>query len=276
MPELPEVETVRRSIEPSLTGAVVTSVAVSHPRMLRRQPRPRDFGDRLLGRRIESVGRHGKFLLIEMAGDLTWVVHLGMSGRVRLAPGGSEQLPHTHVVVETDSSDDLHFVDPRTFGFMAVFTPEEREMQPFASMGPDALTELPRYPQLKSRMEGRTLAIKSLLLDQHFIAGLGNIYADEVLHRSRIRPWRPSGTLIPDEVRALRGAIGPVLRAGLRYGGTSLNDLAYLLPDGRAGEYLQRLKVYGREGEACLRDGAVIVRSVIGGRSSFWCTTCQK
>ena len=276
MPELPEVETVRRSLAPALEGATINGVSVDHPRMLRRQPRPRDFRDRLLGRRIGSLGRHGKFLMIDVDGDLTWVVHLGMSGRVGLESSGADRVLHTHVVVETDGGREMHFIDPRTFGFMAVYTPEEFEAQPFARLGPDALNQLPRYTRLVPRLEGRTIAIKSLLLDQHFIAGLGNIYADEVLHRSHLRPGRPAGTLDLEEIRSLRNAITPVLRAGLRWGGTSLNDLAYLLPDGRAGEYLQRLRVYGRAGEPCRRDGTPIERSVIGGRSSFWCPTCQR
>lgn len=275
MPELPEVETVRRSLAPALEGAVVVGVRADHPRMTRRQPRPRDFRDRLLGRRVDSVGRHGKFMLIEVEGGLTWVIHLGMSGRIRLEAAGSDRIPHTHVVVETDRNQELHFVDPRTFGFTAVLTPDEFDAQPFALLGPDALDDLPRYPQLIARLADRTVAIKSLLLDQRFVAGLGNIYADEVLHRARIRPGRAAGTLTKEEVRLLRGSIGPVLRAGLRFGGTSLNDLAYLLPDGRAGEYLARLKVYGRAGEHCGRDGTAIERTVIGGRSSFWCPTCQ-
>ncbi|MDF1594692.1 MAG: bifunctional DNA-formamidopyrimidine glycosylase/DNA-(apurinic or apyrimidinic site) lyase [Acidimicrobiia bacterium] len=276
MPELPEVETVRRSLAPALEGATIVAVEVGHPRVVRRQPRPRDFHDRLLGRRVASVGRHGKFLMIDLEGDFTWVVHLGMSGRIRLETPGGERSPHTHVVVETDRHQEMHFVDPRTFGFMAVFTPDEFEGQSFAHLGPDALNDLPRFRRLLPRLEGRVIAIKSLLLDQYFVAGLGNIYADEVLHRSCIRPDRPAGTLSVDEVRILRGAIGPVLRAGLRWGGTSLNDLAYLLPDGRAGEYFQRLRVYGRVGEPCRRDGTAIERTVIGGRSSFWCPTCQR
>lgn len=275
MPELPEVETVRRSLEPALLGAVLTGVEVSHPRMTRRQPRPRDFRDRLVGRQVGAVGRHGKFLMIDIEGDMTWVIHLGMSGRIRLQEVGDDRPAHTHVVVNTDGGHEMQFVDPRTFGFMAVYTPEEHELQPFAQMGPDALNDLPRYPWMADRLEGRVIAVKSLLLDQHFVAGLGNIYADEVLHRSHIRPDRRAGSLTNDEIRGLRAAIRPILAAGLRYGGTSLNDLAYLLPDGRAGEYLQRLKVYGRQGEPCRRDGTPIERTVIGGRSSFWCPSCQ-
>ncbi len=120
------------------------------------------------------------------------------------------------------------------------------------------------------------MAIKSLLLDQHFLAGLGNIYADEVLFRARVAGARPAGEVTPAEMQKLRNAIKPVLSAGLRYGGTSLDDLAYLLPDGQAGQYLDRLSVYGREDQPCRRCGTAIVRTVIGGRSSFHCPTCQR
>ncbi len=275
MPELPEVETVRRSLALAVEGSTIVSVDVEHPRMLRRQPRPRDFRDRLVGRKVRTAGRHGKFLMIDVEEDLTWVLHLGMSGRIRLVPRDEVPERHTHVIVAFEGRRSLHFVDPRTFGFTAVFTPEERAAQPFALLGPDALTGLPRYPVLAERMSGRRVPIKALLLDQRFLAGIGNIYADEILHRAHVLPGRPAGTLAAGEVRAVRNAIGPVLRAGLQYGGTSLDDLAYLLPDGRAGEYLSRLRVYGREGEPCRRDGSVIRRSVIGGRSSYWCPTCQ-
>jgi formamidopyrimidine-DNA glycosylase len=276
MPELPEVETVRRSLAPALEGARVVSVEVRHPRLARRNERPGDVTDRLRGRQIHRLDRTGKFLLASVEGDLTWVTHLGMSGRIELADPVEPQQPHTHVVVKTDRGQEMRMVDPRTFGFVAVFTPEELASSTIAGLGPDALHHLPRSPVWKKRMAGRTVAIKSLLLDQRFIAGLGNIYADEVLHRARIRPTRPAGSLAVDEIKRLRGSVLPVLEAGLRWGGTSLSDLAYLLPDGRAGEYLHRLRVYGREGLPCHRDGKPIERTVIGGRSSFWCLQCQK
>ncbi len=253
----------------------MTSVEVGHARLARRQPRPADLADRMVGRRIGRMGRHGKFLLAELEDDLTWVTHLGMSGRIRLAAPGDPRAPHTHVVVGTDRDREMRMIDPRTFGFVAVYTPDELAASTLSRLGPDALEALPRSPALARAMEGRTVAVKSLLLDQGFLAGLGNIYADEVLHRAGIRPDRPAGGLPGDQVGKLRSAIGPTLAAGLRWGGTSLDDLAFLLPDGRAGNYLQRLRVYGREGLPCRRDGTPIERTVIGGRSSFWCPQCQ-
>lgn len=275
MPELPEVEVVRRSLAPVLTGSRIVGIEVRRPRMIRRQPRPRDFADRLGDRVIEGVGRHGKFLLTDLEGDLTWVTHLGMSGHLQLASPGEEEELHTNVVITTDGSQELRFVDPRTFGFMAVLTPEEVAASPLRLLGPDAHTALPRASRLAESLQHRSAPIKAVLLDQHFLAGLGNIYADEVLFRSGIRPDRPAASLSGVEIARLRGAIRPVLEAGLRWGGTSLDDLAYLLPDGRAGENLARLKVYGREDEPCRRCGNAIRRSVIRQRSSFWCAACQ-
>ncbi|NNF10686.1 MAG: bifunctional DNA-formamidopyrimidine glycosylase/DNA-(apurinic or apyrimidinic site) lyase [Acidimicrobiia bacterium] len=274
MPELPEVESTRRGLEPFLEGKTVVEAESRRPRMLRRQPRQRDFADRLRRRRIRRLGRRGKFILIDMAGDLTWVIHLGMSGRMEVKQPGEPEAPHTNVVVRT-ARHEIRLVDPRTFGFMAVLTPEEFEASPLARLGPDALTELPRSPHLAQQFAGRKPAIKTLLLDQRIIAGLGNIYTDEILWRARVSPHRTGGALAGDEITRIRAAIRPVLEAGLAHGGTSLDDLAYLLPDGRAGEYLGRLKAYGREGEPCYRCGTPLRRSVITQRSSFWCPRCQ-
>jgi formamidopyrimidine-DNA glycosylase len=276
MPELPEVEITRRSLVPALEGARIVAAEVRHPRLARRQPRPSDVTDRLTGRFVERLRRLGKFLIADLEGDLAWVTHLGMSGRIQLAPLGAAESPHTHVVVRTDRHQEVRMVDPRTFGAVVVLTPEELVHSSLVTIGPDALEGLPRTPQLARRLAGRRVAIKTLLLDQRFLAGLGNIYADEVLHRSGVRGNRPAGSLHPDEVARIRAAIRPVLDAGLRWGGTSLADLAYLLPDGQAGSYVERLRVYGREDHPCRRCGTPIRRMVLGGRSSFFCPRCQR
>jgi len=276
VPELPEVETTRRALAAGLEGHKVTGVAVKRDRMVRRQSRPADFADRLVGRKVESVGRIGKFLMTQLSEDLIWVTHLGMSGHLRLVPSAEPQEPHTNVAVMMSSGIDVRFVDPRTFGFMAVFTPDEMESSSLARLGPDALDSLPPSRSLQQRLASRTAPIKALLLDQSLIAGLGNIYADEVLYRAGVRPDRQGGSLDLDEVKALRSAVRPVLNAGLKWGGTSLDDLAYLLPDGSAGRYLDRLKVYGRQDEPCRRCGTPIQRASLRGRSTHWCPSCQK
>jgi formamidopyrimidine-DNA glycosylase len=275
MPELPEVETTRRCLEPDLNGKRITEVEVRRPRMLRRQDRPVDFADRLVGRRITRLDRHGKFLLTRVSGDITWVTHLGMSGRVAVASHGEPEPPHTNVVVRLESGREFRLIDPRTFGFVTAFTPDELAVSSLGKLGPDALTELPTSRQLGTALAGRQAPIKALLLDQAVIAGLGNIYADEALHRAGITPFRKGGDLQSDELKRLRAGIKAALAAGLRHGGTSLDDLAYLLPDGRAGEYVGRLRVYGREGQPCRRCGREIRRRVLRQRSTHWCPECQ-
>lgn len=275
MPELPEVETTRRGLEHELLDRRVEAVQVLHSRVVRRQLRPADFADRLTHRTVSRLGRHGKFLMFELDTGLVWVTHLGMSGRIRMAAPSEPVETHARVVVELDTGRQLRFIDTRTFGFMMVLTPEELDASSLRRLGPDAHNELPGSRELREALEGRTAPIKALLLDQSIVAGVGNIYADETLHRSRLAPERPGGDLTRGEVRALRAAIKATLEAGLRWGGTSLDDLAFLLPDGRAGRYLRRLRVYGREGEPCRRCGSEIRRTVIRSRSSHWCPGCQ-
>ena len=276
MPELPEVETVRRCIEPVLAGARITGVDVRRDRMARRQPNAADVARRLEGRRITAVGRRGKFLMLDVeAGDFTWVLHLGMSGRLAFAEDGPAP-PHTNVVVAHDSGADLWFIDPRTFGFIVVYTDDELNASPLARLGPDALWELPTTAALVDAFAGRSASVKSVLLGQRVVSGLGNIYVDEVLYRSGIHPARPAGGLSRNEVKALRSHVRPVLNAGIAAGGTSLNDLAYLLPDGRAGEFMMQLQAYGRAGEPCARCGRPMERSIIAQRTSTFCPTCQR
>ena len=275
MPELPEVETTRRSVAAALTGRLIVRVAVARDRMLRRQPNPEDFRRRLEGHSVSKVGRHGKFLQVTLDDEMIWVTHLGMSGRVSLVPSDDALVAHSNAIVSLDSGVDFRLIDPRTFGFVAVYTPEELSDSTIGSLGRDALTDLPRGPGLRSLLAGRTAPIKALLLDQRLLAGIGNIYADEALHRAAIAPHRPGGSLSAAEASALRKGIKVTLEHALRWGGTSLDDLAYLLPDGRTGEYVNRLRAYGREGERCRRCGGTIRREVIRGRSSFWCPDCQ-
>ena len=275
MPELPEVETTRRSLVPVLEGAEISAVVVGRPRMVRRQDNADDFARRLLGQRIGSVGRHGKFLLTDLGNGMIWVTHLGMSGRISLVDHDAPVVKHSNVIVALSGGTDFRFVDPRTFGFVAVFTPEELAESSLGRLGRDALTDLPTSRELAAMLAGRQAPIKALLLDQSLLAGIGNIYADESLHRAAISPLRAGGELDRDEVARLRRAIATTLQNALRSGGTSLDDLAYLLPDGRTGDYMARLRAYGREGERCRRCGGEIVRTLVRARSSFWCPQCQ-
>jgi formamidopyrimidine-DNA glycosylase len=276
MPELPEVETTRRSLEPALVGKRIMHVDVRRARMVRRQAAPGDFAARLTGRTVRALRRHGKFLLADVSGDLIWVTHLGMSGRVSLSLEGDEAVPHTNVVVRVGGGVEMRLIDPRTFGFVVVYTHDELAASPLAQLGPDALEDLPSVSDLARRLDDRKAPIKALLLDQRLLAGVGNIYADEALYRAHIAPQRPGGSLDRNDVSRLRNGIRASLDAGLRWGGTSLDDLAYLLPDGRAGEFASRLKVYGRVDEPCARCGTLIRQQVIRQRTAHWCPTCQR
>ena len=273
MPELPEVETTRRLLAPHLEQRRIVDAELRHLRTGRRNVNPNDVVDRLVGQFVTRLDRQGKFILGRLESEFTWVMHLGMSGRFLVSQPGDPEIAHTHFLARTDLGEEVRFIDPRTFGFIAVFTPEELVDE--LNLGRDAFIDLPRTPQLAARLEGRKAAIKSLLLDQRIIAGLGNIYADEVLFRARVRPTRPGGQITPEEMTRLRKAIGPIMKAGVAAGGTSLSEFGYRSPEGQPGEYRTKLFVYGREGEGCRRCGTPIERLVIGGRSSFFCPQCQ-
>jgi formamidopyrimidine-DNA glycosylase len=276
MPELPEVETTRRHLADAVEGATITAVVLRRDRTARRNSQPADVAERLTGRKVEKVGRIGKFIVSDVDGDLRWVLHLGMSGRLRIVEPSEPLEAHANLVIDLDNGLQVRLIDPRTFGFSAVWTPEEWEASSMVDLGRDAFDDLPSTPELAEALGRRHAPIKALLLDQRIIAGLGNIYADEVLIRAGIHPRRPANTLTVDDVGRIHDAVRPVLEAGIRYGGTSLDDLAYLLPDGRAGEYLSRLWAYGRTGLPCPTCGTPIERTVIAQRSTHFCPACQR
>ena len=276
MPELPEVETTRRLLAPVVEGRTVTGVSVARARMLRYQSDPGEFSLRLAGSVLDGVGRRGKYLLFDVeSGTFTWVIHLGMSGRVSTVTAGAPYEPHQHVRVTLDSGIEVRFTDPRTFGFTAVWTPQEAGTSTLARLGPDARDQLPDVQGFRALLARRSAAIKAVLLDQSVLAGLGNIYADEVLHRARIAPMRPTSGLTNDELHRILTAIEATLDEAVAAGGTSLADMAYLLPDGRAGDYVRSLRVYGAEHEPCPRCGTIVRRDVLRGRSTHWCPGCQ-
>lgn len=273
MPELPEVETTRRHLAPVLVGRTVVEVDVAE-RTARRNAGPAEVAGRLTGRTVVGLGRRGKFLLAALDSGATWVIHLGMSGRIRIAGPGEPREAHTRFVAVLDDGVEVRLVDSRTFGFVAVLDPDELEAA-LRRIGPDALDDLPTADTLRALLAGRRAPVKALLLDQRLVSGLGNIYADEVLHRAGIHPLRPGGSLRASELDALREAVADVLAEGIAAGGASLDDLAYLLPDGRAGAFTSRLAVYGRAGEPCPVCGSPVERVVVSGRSSHFCPRCQ-
>lgn len=275
MPELPEVETTRRSLEPPLLGRRITNVFVGRDRLLRRQPIPADFPGRVRGTTVTDVGRLGKFLLISLSNDMVMVVHLGMSGKMQVRETGSEHDKHTQLSLTTDEDQDVRLVDPRTFGFFVALDPDEMDEIILPTLGRDGLTDLPSSNELLKLFGSSITPIKALLLDQRKIAGIGNIYADEALFRSRIHPESPGDTMTLAHMKELRRAIKTTFSEALKWGGSSLDDLAYLLPDGRAGDFKKRLAAYGRTDEPCIRCNTPIRQITLRQRSTHFCPKCQ-
>lgn len=273
MPELPEVELTRRHLESALAGRVLEDVKVSHVRTARHNGSPDEVVSRLTGRRVEEVGRKGKFLRLHLDDGQTMVAHLGMSGRWSI--DSLDDVAHTHFVARLDDGSIVKFIDPRTFGFIAVYDDEDLPDSGIGRLGPDAWVDPPSPSGLADRLLGRTASIKALLLDQGPIAGLGNIYADEALHVAGIHPMTPGGDLSIDDLERLLDAVRVVLAAAIANGGTTLDDLAYLLPDGNAGDNMTELAVYGRADGPCPTCGTPIERVVVRARSTHFCPTCQ-
>ena len=263
-----------------MVGRRLSCVRVTHSRTARFNATTREIEARLSGRRVDTVGRHGKFLVLGLDDGYTMVAHLGMSGRFSVAAKTDaarmkKRPAHTHFVATLDDGTEIRFIDPRTFGFVAAFDEDELAESGLSRLGPDAWLDPPSVPTLMKTLNGRTASIKTLLLDQGPIAGLGNIYADEALHLGGIHPLRPGGDLEATEIAGLLSAIQKVLHQAIDEGGTTLDDLAYLLPDGQAGDNLSRLRVYARAEEPCLKCGTPVERIVVRARSTHFCPVCQ-
>jgi formamidopyrimidine-DNA glycosylase len=228
----------------------------------------------LIGRTVQSVGRRGKYLLIGFDDDAWLTIHRKMSGNLLLEPPESPRALHTHLAVTFDNDVELRFVDPRKFGRVCLFR-SGVELNDFLAerLGPDSLVDLDESV-LAAKLHGRSGRIKSLLLDQAFLAGVGNLYADEALWEARLHPLRAANSLTPDEVQRLAAAIKQVLTLGIERRGTSFSS--YRDSDGTPGENQEFLNVYGREGQACPRCGTPIRRILIGQRSSYFCPNDQR
>jgi len=270
MPELPEVETVVRGLAPVLTGRRLASVVANRPDL--RRPIPPDLGKHLSGATVTTVTRRAKYGLIGTDRGDTLLFHLGMSGRMRLDPTDSG--PHDHVVFTTQEGRRIVFTDPRRFGLLALTATAVLAAHPLLSgIGTEPLGPGFTANYLAMRIAGRIAPIKALLLDQHVVAGIGNIYAAEALHGARIHPARAGGSLSRAEVGGLVRALRTVLRAAISAGGSSLRD--HVGVDGVLGLFQKSWAVYGRKGLACPSCTAPIARAVQSGRSSFFCPVCQ-
>jgi formamidopyrimidine-DNA glycosylase len=279
MPELPEVETVRRGMVSFVVGRRIDRVEVGRERTVRRTSR-QSLIDGLTGATITSIGRRGKYILCSLDTGDALMIHLRMSGRVLVSEVGLQRPAHTHVVLHLAGApaQELWFVDPRTFGEMVVFDPDhlEAELPELAKLGIDPITDGISVAQLAGILRRRARQLKPLLLDQHVIAGIGNIYCDEILHRAKLRPDRLANTIKPAEIRRLHDAIHSILNSAIEAGGSTLSDTQYVDVMGDGGSFQLDHRVYDRAGQRCLTCGkATIVRTVSGGRSTCYCPRCQ-
>ncbi|MDP3961483.1 MAG: bifunctional DNA-formamidopyrimidine glycosylase/DNA-(apurinic or apyrimidinic site) lyase [Pseudorhodobacter sp.] len=283
MPELPEVETVRRGLEPVMTGQLIARAAVNRPDL--RRPFPPDMAMRLIGARVLALRRRSKYLLADLDTGETLLIHLGMSGRLLVSNAVvgnfhdtlAAPAKHDHVVLDMAGGARITFNDARRFGAMDLMPTAQADSHPLlVALGPEPLGNTFDETYLIARLKGRATPIKSALLDQHLVAGLGNIYVCEVLYRARLNPTRHAGRIAAARIAALVPLIREVLSEAIAAGGSSLRD--YRQADGELGYFQHRFQVYGRAGQPCLTPGctATIARLVQAGRSSFYCPHCQR
>jgi formamidopyrimidine-DNA glycosylase len=294
MPELPEVETVRRGLEPILVGNAFVRVEQRRPDL--RFPLPKHFGERLSGRKVEALDRRAKYLLARLDDGEVLVMHLGMTGRFSIDhANGETNTPshfvhpiadapkHEHIVFHLGDGTAIGYSDTRRFGLMDLVPADQLESHAlFKGLGIEPLSKSFRPEWLAQRLKGKATSIKAALVDQKLIAGLGNIYACEALFKARVSPLRLAGSLATRSGKptpktiALVAAIKVVLEEAIKAGGSSLRD--YKRADGSLGEFQHRFKVYGREGKKCLTKGCsgTVRRIVQGGRSTFYCPACQR
>lgn len=282
MPELPEVETVKAALAPIMTGGVIVSAAIRRPDL--RFPLPRDLEAFLTGAPIERVGRRAKIILIEARGQVM-MLHLGMSGSVRISDHKPNSQPHDHIEIAVDLDGQRRWVtlnDPRRFGYVDLVPKSDfATHKSIASLGPEPVpiednqkAPLLDLPYLNEALSKAKAPIKSFLLDQRQIAGLGNIYVCEALYRAGISPRRKAMSVKGKRAERLLPAIRQVLQEAIAQGGTSLRD--HKQPDGKLGYFVQSLQVYGREGAPCHSCEGTIAMIRQAGRASFYCPTCQR
>lgn len=274
MPELPEIEVLRRSLEPRVVGSRIEKARVWNPD-LRERLDPRRLSAATRRRRILSVRRRAKYLLLDLESDRTLAIHLGMSGRLTLAPVGTNREAHEHVTLFLDSGQRLRFRDTRRFGLVLPLRTSRLERdRHFAHLGIEPLAEDFSGETLQRLAKGRRTPIKTFLMDARLIVGVGNIYAAEALHRAGIHPTRSVRRIARDRWSRLAVAIQKTLRDAITQGGTTLNDFTDAA--GESGYFRVSLQVYDRQGSACRKCGTVIRRIVQSGRSTFYCPGCQR
>ena len=272
MPELPEVETVRTSLEPRLVGRRFDDVEILDSR-LTRPIDPAEVAAELTGERVAAVDRRGKYLIVRFESGLVLLIHLRMTGSLAHSRNGAAADSHVRAVVRLDDGSDVAYRDVRRFGTWLVLREDELDPYLAARLGLEPLDRGFSAAKLAERLAGRQAPVKAALLDQRTLAGVGNIYADEALWRARIDPRRAAGELDVPEIRAVHRGIRRALEAGIARQGATLRD--YRTPDGASGGMQHEFKVYGRSGEPCPRCGTPIEKTRVGGRGTWFCPSCQ-
>lgn len=281
MPELPEVETVRRGLIPAMEGRVIEHVELRRANL--RFPFPENFAERLKGVKIERIGRRAKFLMVELSSGELLTMHLGMTGRFSIEGEGFDVFAHAiagnpkhdHVIFHLEGGFVVTFNDPRRFGFMELYGVGEAEnSKRFLELGPEPLSNHFSAAYLNDVLQKKSSPIKSSLLDQRIVAGLGNIYVCEALFRAGISPTRKSSTLRGKRAEKLVPIIKDVISEAIEAGGSSISDFAQT--DGKLGYFQHSFMVYGREGEPCVACDKTLERIIQSGRSTFFCSSCQK
>ena len=277
MPELPEVETIRRELDKEVVGKKIKSVDVETMRAIRRHANKKQFSDRLEGVKVTGLKRRGKWLIFSLDSDDVLVAHMGMSGQLRRHNTKDAKDKHTHVVITFTQKGQLRFVDPRTFGEMFVTTPDELEsdVTELRDLGFDPVDTPMAWTAFGEMLYQRKVKLKSLLMDQKFMAGIGNIYSDEILFQAGLRNDRLSNSLSTQEMRRLYRAVVETLHDAIKYGGSTLADGGYVDVHGEPESYQEHHEVYDREGEPCRRCRAPIQKMKISKRSHFYCAQCQ-
>jgi formamidopyrimidine-DNA glycosylase len=295
VPELPEVETVARDLRGLILGATITGVAGDWPRAIASHPSVAAFAEAVSGRRVEAVGRRAKLVVVELSGDTppgrgpaALTIHLKMTGQLFVLPAGAAADPHVHLRLALDDGRELRFRDIRKFGRVGCWPLDPVTGEPlsqragadgaageglFAAFGPEPLDDAFTLRVFRARLRGRRGRLKPLLLDQRFVAGVGNIYADEALWRARLHPLRGADTLRPPDEARLHRELRAILAEAVERRGSSIDD--YTAPDGD-GSMQERLDVYQRTGEPCPRCGRPIRRIVVGARATHFCSWCQR
>jgi formamidopyrimidine-DNA glycosylase len=277
MPELPEVESLRRILVRSAVGRTIVSAKVAEARLRRRVTT--DFADAVAGRRIVNLSRRAKYLIVEFDGDDVMLVHLGMSGSLTHRRDGFRaddfDPRHDHLEFSLDDASRLVFNDPRRFGMVRLVARADlASSAELKGIGPEPLSREFDAGYLAAKARGKKVAIKNLIMDQRIVAGIGNIYAAEVLFRAGVRPSRRAGRVTRVEIEKIAAAVPVILRAAIGSRGTTFRS--YRDSRGRPGRFAERLRVYGREGEPCYRCSTPISNVVVGQRASFYCPSCQR